>query len=252
MRTLLALLLTCWACLADNITNLYVGQEVYVGMPLTTVYAVEEVPSGFVLVGATNFVVSENTTNDIAIPGSLVEGDLVIVAWANDVPQGATEGVLTTGYIAFGDYRANSGPSCAIAYKVMSETPDASVSVSAITTKSSGVVQVWRGQNATVLDVAVASQTGNPGMPNPKPITPVTEGALMLAVGWLDDDDCADVTAPSGYSNLTFGNTGAGGDVGSTTMIASKEWASGEEDPGAFGGTGDDAWNTAVIAIRPQ
>jgi hypothetical protein len=94
--------------------------------------------------------------------------------------------------------------------------------------------------------------TGNAGMPNSPAITTVTNGDVIVSLGFLDDDRVASsVTAPAGYTligavqNATTAN-------GSTVMAAFTQQATaGNTNPGAFGGAGSDPWVGSTFALRP-
>jgi hypothetical protein len=117
-----------------------------------------------------------------------------------------------------------------------------------------GVTTVFVFRNVdqtTPLDVTVttASDT-NAIRPNPPPITPVTAGAFIVAVGSCAS---ASTTLTSGLSGFL---TAVGSDVydGNLGIGYYGDWTSGAYDPAAFGGpfsnTGD-TWAAMTIALRP-
>jgi hypothetical protein len=100
----------------------------------------------------------------------------------------------------------------------------------------------FRGVDLTQpLDVNTPSIAFNPssGSPNPPAITTVTNGAMVVALGFLDDDRVAgSADAPLTY---TFAAASQSSGTGSTVMAAYKELTvAGTDDPGTFTTTSDD------------
>jgi hypothetical protein len=202
------------------------------------------------------FLVEEDgTTQNLTLPGTPLENDIVVVAFGNDnFVAGVT--INTSDYVAIHSIGGGSGtPGRWIAYKRMGSTPDTVVNVDSEGADSAVVIQVWRGvDTTTALDATPTNTTGTSASADPPSITTVTNGALVFAVAIFDDDDAAaTATAPSGYTNLIAGDTGnASTSVGATVMMASKTVATaGAEDPAAFGGTADDQWAAITFALRP-
>ncbi len=145
------------------------------------------------------------------------------------------------------------------AYEVQGATPRSSLTVSYADTyfQSIFAMVALRGVNtATPLDVTTTKATGASGMPDSPSITPVTANALIMAIGFLDDQRAAaGVTAPAGYSLLLAiqDNVNAPGtNDGSNIMVATKTLATpAAEDPAIFGGTETDTWVAVTAAFRP-
>lgn len=206
---------------------------------------------GITFIGATGTDMVTGGTETISLPGSFASGDFVIVVAGNDSDD---HSVNTSGYT---DILTSGSPDVdhhiLISYKIISTDTDVVINRGS-TKKGAVLVQVWRGVNSsTPIDVTTTTDLAETGMPNSPSITPTTSGAYVLSAGWIDDDDVASgVSAPSGYSNLTAQDTAQSSTVdGSTVMLASKAWTSGAEDPAAFGGSGNDRWKAASIALRP-
>jgi hypothetical protein len=111
---------------------------------------------------------------------------------------------------------------------------------------------VFRGVNTTTpLDVAsptVATNTAN--MPDSPSITTVTNNCMIVSIGYLDDD-IVTATAPTNYTlarSANYGSTNAGGTVMAAYRLVT---TAGAQNPGTFGGGGDDSWVAATIALRP-
>ena len=116
-------------------------------------------------------------------------------------------------------------------------------------------IQVWRNiDTATPMDVSpvttTAAGTGS-NSPDAPAITPVTTGAVVVAIGALASQTVSTLTS-SMDNVVAVANT----DSSSVTLaMASKKWTSGAYDPPAF--TGDTAGSqdslcAASLAIRPK
>jgi hypothetical protein len=97
-----------------------------------------------------------------------------------------------------------------------------------------------------------AVATGAAGMPNSPAITTVTNGDVIVSLGFLDDEVVASsVLAPTGYSLIGAAQYGSI-ENGATVMAAFTQQATaGLTNPGVFGGTGSDVWVASTIALRP-
>ena len=205
------------------------------------------------VVGSTTAVVANGVQTNVTLPGPPIQGDVVFgLCGSDNTLDGIADGILSTGYETLDLGQAGLG--CHLAYKVMGATPDTTVTVKADSNRQMAVaVQVFRGIDASSLDVPFAIATGSTGMPNAPAVTTLTAGALVIAFGVLDDDP-EDTTLPSGFSNLvqdkTTDPTAA---TGATVMIASKIQATaGAVDPDVFGGTGTDDWRAFTCVLRPS
>lgn len=196
---------------------------------------------------------------DITLPGTPTEGDLIIVYGGGDCNNaGNNIGVNTSGYTNI--YRATDNiPNAVMAYKVMGGTPDTTVNVNPSdcdpnARDTAWIIELWSNVDTnTPIDATATTADGGTGMPNSPSITTVTDGAFVITAGFLDDDDIATaVTPPSGYSNTTAEDSN-GSPAGITIMTASKEVVSASsENPGVFGGGGNDQWHAVTAALRPE
>ena len=199
------------------------------------------------LVGTPTTKGSTGTT--MSVPSGLQEGDVVFVMLFSDAnvtpqaPTGFETGDNGSSEIDWGWF-----------YKVMGATPITEVELTYTYAQySSGICFAVRGVDpSNVMDVSIPTKaTGSSGMPNAPQITPVTNGAMILVFGFLDDDLVVP-TAPSGYTLIKYHQEDNGPYYYSTAMVAYKilETAA-TEDPAAFGGSGSDAWVGAICALRP-
>ena len=143
----------------------------------------------------------------------------------------------------------------AVAYKIMGAVPDTLVTVTASTTGRLVAIYVLRGVDETTpMDVAATTATGtNSRVANPPAITPVTTGAVVLAIGAnaYIDATFPVFTAP-GLTDFVSGSFDGplDGAIGAGTFA----WTSGAYDPAAFtiaGTTTADSWAAFTLALRP-
>jgi hypothetical protein len=197
-------------------------------------------------------VVNGTGSQAVSLPSGLQAGDIVIAAVACD------NSLNPYGVIGYTDIQRSTTavPGRNIAYKVMGSTPDSTVNIAREPTRNSSyVIQAWRGVDTTnVFDVATPTElSGTTLTPNAPPITPVTVGALVIAIGALDDDDATVTSHPGGFTNGVSANAAQTSTAnGATIMMASMTWSSGSPDPGAWTlSGGNDAWLADTIALRP-
>ncbi|MDJ0896917.1 MAG: hypothetical protein QNJ92_17365 [Alphaproteobacteria bacterium] len=216
------------------------------------------------LVGKTEFTVSDGTgTEAKTLPGTPAANDIVLLLLGSDriLDSGTSNsgGVVSTeGYTILADDITSTEPGYQLSYKVMGATPDTDVDINQQNVPAAavqaGILQVWRGGDAsTPIDNSISEDTGAAGDPDPPSHTTLTDGALRIVVGVLDDDNAeTGLTAPSGYTDLSAKEAGASAGSSNTVMMASKEAATaGAENPAAFSTPGSDAWWAGHFALRP-
>lgn len=194
-------------------------------------------------------------------------GDIVIVAFM----QGSAADRTASMAIGSGDYTIlrsiYSGASSSydtnlvISYKVLT-LADLSVAIgpSAIAgTASSVAIHVWRGaDSSTPFDVpsvpASFTTSSLATATNPSAITPITPGAVVLAVG-----------AGAGYSTIIYSATALSNFISAVYTstatdaaigIGSSDWTSGSFDPvpwsGGSSGNSSASWVAVTLALRPS
>ena len=190
------------------------------------------------------------------LPGSLQENDIVLICLcADNLNEGAgNDGIIGQGYTNINGPTGTT-PGRQICYKRMGATPDTTVTVTQEADKAiTGIAQAWRGvDTTTAVDATATSASGLSANPNSPAIVTVTDGALVLSIALLDDDDsCPITTYPSGYTNTLCNDAAVNdGANGATVGIASTIKATaGSEDPGAYTITSD-AWFAFTVALRP-
>lgn len=189
-------------------------------------------------------VCKTSTGTSITLPSGLQQYDIVFVASFNGastipaVPSGYTEGQRGDG----GDVQYQWS------YKIMGATPD-----STATGLSSGCAHLafaFRNvDNDTIFDLTTpAVATGTTGMPDPPslgyPYASQT-GCVTVAIGFLDDDSITP-SESTGYTLLGYAQNG--GTIMAEYITNASTFING--NPGAFGGTGTDAWVAATFILR--
>lgn len=194
--------------------------------------------------------------------GALAEGDVIIASYAEASNSARLQSVLTAGYTELDVQWSNDTNDVTARhfYKVMGPSPDTQIEFSSLNggSGSEGVVSVvaLRGVDPVIWDVSRVSASGiNGAIPDPGAITPVTSGALILAVG----------TASTEIGNNLYTSPDLGGFISAATPFGVtraaaiglgfvENWTSGTVDPAQFGAVGtdpQDAWAALTVAFRP-
>jgi hypothetical protein len=237
-----------------NQTSLVTMNNVTIGGEFATIIEGGEEESVWEFIGMVNDSVPVVTVKEIDLPIGTDTNHIVIIAGAQDYNVDDCR-INTAGYTFIHD-GSGAVPSDFVSYKVMGETPDTLVEIETLDAGSNDrpcaiTIQTWSGVNITdPIDVTRTLASGSSGMPNSPAYEPDFNGALIFSVGMLDDDNPVDVTAPSGFSTLSFSNDGAAPN-GATVMMASlvQETAA-SVNPTAFGGSGNDEWEAITFALR--
>lgn len=122
---------------------------------------------------------------------------------------------------------------------------------------ANGGVVVYRGVNLTTpLDVATPAiwDSGDSNSPNPPAITPVTDGAMIVPLGFTSDNNATGDAPFTGAGNFTTRIATSGNDFQSAS--GEKLWttADGTFDPDPWLGGGGFSLSAAIaatIALRP-
>jgi hypothetical protein len=219
---------------------------------VTKTYIQESLPVDVSFVVGNNYNLSLGAS--FAYPSGIQSGDFIIIAQSNDsgdvsvVPSDSS----STSYTSLTQF-TGSTPDYLISYKFADGTESGSnVTIQNANSRGAAVIQVFRGvDSANPFDVPFTSSSNTVGDPDPQAITTATDKCMIVAIGFLDDDDNVTVTAPSGYTNLNYGESDALAGADSTTMMASKFLeTAGTENPPAFTTSGDDSWQSVTLALR--
>lgn len=191
------------------------------------------------------------------------QGDLVVVSYTvASNPNPITTINITPGYTSFAVV-SQADTACTalvIGYKFMGATPDTTVTVSgtaALNRGSSVTIQVFRGVDPTTPEdvTSTTANAANSFLADPPAITPVSSGAIVVAVG-SGAGQSFPANAAYSSSDLTsfltvFGNTTYDGILGAGYY----RWTSGAFDPAAFTANTSSSvnfsWAARTLALRP-
>lgn len=197
------------------------------------------------------------------IASSVAANDLIVVVNGIASTENLNCGVVDGGtYTEIADLYSDDtrDANMAFSYRVADGT-ETSVTVAGGGSFSSdpaiGIVQVWRGVNATTpLDVTSVTATGaNTGRPDVPSITPTTSGCVILGMGVgtlnnsttnLTASGLDDVLAKNQY--IQFSRCVSG------IIAAYKGWTSGAYDMAQFAGGSNntaDSWCSVAAVLRP-
>lgn len=188
------------------------------------------------------------------------ENDIVIVFTGFTSVADKDVGMVTSGYTEIADLYSNGSRDAngSFNYKIMGSTPDTSATCIGSGSALYGnvaVAHVWRGADTTTpMDVSPVPGTSiNSNDINPRSITPVTAGAIIIVggVATIDATGGSPKTPPSGISNEVqlAVNTGRG----AVAVIASVAWTSGAVDIAPWTGNSLTlyTWTACALALRP-
>lgn len=185
---------------------------------------------------------SQSTGTTITLPTGLQQNDIVIIASMSD---DVAQNLPNTSWINIQNGNTNS-VQYRWSYKRMGATPD--TTATNLSSSSVAIAFAFRGVATTgQFDVTTpAIATNTIGMPDPPSITTVTNNAMVVVVGFLDDD-AVTATAPTNFTLARTANYGNG-----TVMAAYRvKSPAGTEDAGVFGGGGSDSWVAGTLAFKP-
>ena len=142
-----------------------------------------------------------------------------------------------------------SGPYRAIFYKFATGS---SITATFSNTQVGYAMFAYRNvDSGTPFDVNATTTSSSGSMPNCPAITPVTDKSMIIAAGYLDDDQVAsNVSAPTGYTLAVASNNSLSS---STLMVAHKVLlVAATENPGVFTDSGGntDSFVGDTIALR--
>jgi hypothetical protein len=213
---------------------------------------------------------SLSTTTNVSLTGltggiasAPATDDLVLVLYAVGSAVDVDIGVVTSGYTEDLElyqggttYNAN----LSVSRKFMGGTPDTDVEVSATGGGSNGgvvIVQVWRGVDAaTPLDVTPTTNGSSAAnlRPNPPAITPVTTGAVIVAMGMQGGSPSQPALTQAGSELSNFVSLVNAASRAAAFGAGWVNWTSGAFDPVGFTGGTTSGVRTEIgvtMALRP-
>jgi hypothetical protein len=189
---------------------------------------------------------SDNSTTIDLTGISMQPGDIVVVISGEDAGAPAT----ATGYTSLASISSTGDVN--VMGKVMPDPVDTSVTGLTAASDCGHLAVVFRGVDQTTpIDATTTTATNSAGDPDPAAITTVTNGAMVVALAFLDDDLISTPTPPSGYTLADFHTFGVSGSGGSVMVVYKEVATAGFENPGTIVTNGDDWWWAATGALRP-
>lgn len=193
---------------------------------------------------------------------SVQANDVAIVAYASSILSDID--ISATGYTEVADLYGddNIDTNLWVGIKKLTSNSDNSITITHGGTDanrgSAYIAYVWRGVNQTTLQDTTATTIAeaNTGLPDPPSITPVTSGAIILAIG----AGVATASITFGNPSSTYNNfvtvTGVGSSAAIALALGSYNWTSGAYDPPEFiyaSGTDNTFRSSAAVtmALRP-
>lgn len=184
-------------------------------------------------------------------------GDLVIGVFASGSTTQRLLSINTFSNVASGYGNDDRDTNLQVGFKSMGATPDAAAFFGPTgSVDDAGVTAVYVFSGVALdspLDVpAVPIAGSDTRRPTPFPITPVTPGAKIVAIGAGTTGGSASFSAPPALAS--FISLGSAGTTGVGLGIGQANWTGGQFAPGQFasGGTStSDSWAAVTLALRP-
>ena len=193
---------------------------------------------------------SASNATSITLPstlagGGLIENDLVIVTSIH----GNASASVPTGYTSSTN-AFTSSMGYMWAYKFMGSTPDTTVT----NITGSTIAFAFRNVNRSTpfnISSSVSSSTTSSGMPDSPAISTTVNGAMVVALGFLDRDGGFVITAPAAYTLIGYTGSISAPNSGSIMGAYFQQTTAGTANPAAFGGAGNDLWAASTLALNP-
>lgn len=171
--------------------------------------------------------------------------DFLICAVSADVTNLSTASGWT-----LGNDGPSNNPSNLWMYRVKGTATSVSVPVD-----SAMIVMCFRNvDTSNPFDATPVEASGATGDPDSASITTVTNNAMLVAIGYIDDDlVTTNPTSPTGFTFIDVQeNNGTYDKEYSSVMAAYKlQETAGTVDPAVWDTTADDEWWATTIALRP-
>lgn len=177
---------------------------------------------------------------------SMQPDDIVIIISGEDAGAPA----LASGYTSIAT--TSSTGDIRYMYKIMPNPVDSSATGLTNASDCGHLAMVFRGVDTSSPINTFQTSAGISGDPDSPSITTTVGGAMIVSMGFLDDDLISTPTPPSGFtlgSFNTFGSSGAGGSVMGAYFTQTN---AGAINPGVWNTSGSDWWGAISIALNPE
>jgi hypothetical protein len=197
---------------------------------------------------------SDTTNHNVTMPGTVNEGDLLIVLFTNE---GSATVTTPDGWTTLASNAANAAVRLSVCYKTAAGTEAGTVVDFVTSAAEQAAAQVYRitdWHGTTPPEISTAA-TGTSTAPNPASLNPAgwdVASTLWIAVAGQDRGDQSGTTAyPASYADGT--STLSSFTTGSCRIYsASRVLAAASENPGAFTIPVWEEWVAFTIAVRPE
>jgi hypothetical protein len=197
---------------------------------------------------------SDTTNHNVTMPGTVNEGDLLIVLFTNE---GSATVTTPDGWTTLASNAANAAVRLSVCYKTAAGTEAGTVVDFVTSAAEQAAAQVYRitdWHGTTPPEISTAA-TGTSTAPNPASLNPAgwdVASTLWIAVAGQDRGDQSGTTAyPASYADGT--STVSSFTTGSCRIYsASRVLAAASENPGAFTIPVWEEWVAFTIAVRPE
>jgi hypothetical protein len=218
---------------------------------------------------AISFIASEEaettaTSVTVPVPAGTANGDVMLLTsccgdsdgQGTDTPATPSGWTLVTGPIASAATGAST-PTVTVYRRVASSEPANYAVGGTVDCGRHGTILTFRGVDTTTpIDATSTTATGTGNNPDPASITVATTGAAVVAIGFMDNADGANLLtgAPSGYTLAEEGvalndEASNGGRVGVAYQLGI---SSGAHNPATFSGSAaSEQWGAITVALRP-
>jgi len=205
---------------------------------------------------AINYIGSASSENSstIDLTGiSMQPDDIVVVISGKDI-SGTPN--LATGFTNIYDVSVSFrliNYSTRVMYKIMPNPVDTSVTGLTQQSDCGHLAMVFRGvDTSSPINTSSGTTSGiSSGSPNSPPIASTVDRAMIVSMGFLDDDLISTPTPPSGFTLGSFNTFGSSGNGGSVMGAYLTQTTPGLINPGVWVTNLTDSWTAVSIALTP-
>ena len=198
---------------------------------------------------AINYIGSASSSNSSIINLTSIAmqpDDIVVIISGQDTGAPA----LASGYTSI-DVTSSDGD-IRYMYKIMPNPVDSSATGLTNASDCGHLAMVFRGVDTSnpinEFETATSSTNSDPDSPS---ITSTVNGAMIISMGFLDDDLISTPTPPSGFTLGSFNTFGSSGSGGSVMGAYFSQTTAGSINPGVWNTSGSDWWGAITIALTP-
>lgn len=238
---------------ADSFPIIYSGTAGYTGGRLA--YNPDINSEGIIFVDSTTNSV---TASSITLNVPVIQDDDVLIAIITHSESENNTFTTPTGWTLVVDELQVGGsppsiPGTSVYIKVASSEPTSYNFIGTSTSSILGTMLAYRNCNTSnILDTTISTISGSASVPDPPGITTVTDGAMVIGIGFKDDGGEVITSTSPDYNERSILSIGTGGNGSSIGICDSINIVASTEIPGTFEATGNDEWAAITLALRPR